>query len=40
MTLVVAGLAIAGLLAWAWIDGGVEPVRPMTAPAFLPEAAR
>lgn len=38
--LVLLGLAMAALLALAWIDAGIEPVRPLTAPATLPEAAR
>lgn len=25
------------LLAWAWIDGGVEPVRPISETVVLPE---
>ncbi|WP_198519132.1 hypothetical protein [Novosphingobium kunmingense] len=38
--LVIGLLAVASLLALAWVDAGVEPVRPLTAPATLPEAAR
>jgi hypothetical protein len=36
------GLALAtlGLLAWAWIDGGREPPRPMVQTVVLPGAAR
>ncbi|MFA7585498.1 MAG: hypothetical protein WCY11_04765 [Novosphingobium sp.] len=39
-TLVVLGALVAGLLAWAWVDGGREPVRPMTIAVPLPESAR
>lgn len=33
--LIGAGLALLALLVWAWVDGGIEPVRPLTAPANL-----
>lgn len=32
------GLAVLALLVWAWRDAGVEPVRPLSAPATLPPA--
>lgn len=38
--LAVVMLALAALLVTAWLDAGIEPVRPMTAEATLPEAAR
>jgi hypothetical protein len=34
------GLAVIALLAWAWADAGMEPVRPLVAPAVLPEPGR
>lgn len=34
---VVAALAL--LLAYAWIDGGREPVRSLSIPVTIPEAA-
>jgi hypothetical protein len=34
--LAVLALGVAGLLVWAWIDAGVEPVRALTAPAMVP----
>jgi len=36
----VAMLALTTLLAWAWIDAGIEPVRSLSAPATLPETGR
>ncbi len=27
---------LAALLAWAWIDGGIEPVRPISETVVLP----
>lgn len=36
--LAAAGMAVAALLVWAWSDAGLEPVRPLTAPAVLPGA--
>lgn len=29
-------MALGALLLWAWRDGGIEPVRPLSAPAMLP----
>ncbi len=29
---------LAGLLAWAWIDGGVRPLRPISETVVLPGA--
>lgn len=36
---VIAGLLalLGALLAWAWIDGGIEPVRPISETVVLPE---
>jgi hypothetical protein len=35
------GLALlAGLLAWAWNDGGERPLAPMSAPAMLPKVGQ
>lgn len=36
----VAALAIAGLLALAWIDGGEKPLRPIAEDVALPEPSR
>lgn len=38
--LVVLGLAVAAVLALAWNDAGIEPVRPLSAPATVPGAGR
>ena len=36
-----AGLALlAGLLGWAWQDGGVRALTPQSAPALLPPVGR
>ena len=32
--------AVVAVVAWAWIDGGREPLRDITQPVPLPEAAR
>ena len=40
--LIMGGLVVAALsalLVWAWRDGGIEPVRPISAPAMLPGEA-
>ena len=31
-------LAVVALLAWAWWDGGEEPLRPISQPVPVPEA--
>jgi len=36
----VAAALVAVLLAWAWIDGGREPLRAIEEPVALPGAAR
>ena len=33
-----AALGLGLLLGWAWQDGGVRELRPMSTPAMLPEA--
>jgi hypothetical protein len=33
-------LGLAGLLGWAWADGGERPLTPQSAPAMLPETGR
>lgn len=38
--LALLGLAVVVLAVLAWNDAGIEPVRPLTAPAFVPEAGR
>ncbi|WP_176399761.1 hypothetical protein [Novosphingobium sp. B 225] len=35
-----AGLVLAGLFAWAWIDGGARPLRPLAEPVSLPGVSR
>lgn len=37
--LIAAGLVFA-LLLYAWIDGGKEPIRPISEPVPLPEGVR
>ncbi|MBS0483561.1 MAG: hypothetical protein JSR96_15755 [Proteobacteria bacterium] len=37
LAVAIAGFAVAALLAWAWNDAGVVPVRPLTAPAVVPQ---
>lgn len=37
---VMLGLALVGVVAWAWIDGGREPLREMAQPVAVPEGAR
>lgn len=34
----IAGSLVALVLAYAWIDGGEEPLRPIAEPVSLPEA--
>lgn len=34
--LALAGLAVLGLLAWAWIDGGERPLAPVSEEVVLP----
>ena len=36
----VAGAALAGLLGWAWADGGKQPIRPISQPVAIPGAGR
>ncbi len=36
----VAALVIMIVLAYAWIDGGEEPLRPIAQPVEVPERAR
>lgn len=38
--LVFLGVAVVAVLALAWNDAGVESVRPLTAPAVVPEPSR
>lgn len=33
-------LAVLGLMGWAWIDGGREPLREIVQPIPVPEQAR
>lgn len=35
--LALAGLALLGLLAWAWIDGGERALAPVSEEVILPE---
>ena len=35
-----SSLAVAGLLVWAWRDGGERELRPISAPAMLPEVSQ
>lgn len=35
-----AGTLVAALLAWAWFDGGLRPLRPMAEAVVLPGAVR
>ncbi len=37
---VLTGLALIALVAWAWIDGGREPLREIAEPVAVPEAVR
>ena len=34
--LAIGGAALAALLAYAWIDGGMRPVQPIAQPVTLP----
>jgi hypothetical protein len=36
----VAGLALAAVLGWAWHDGGEVPLSPHSTPAMLPGLGR
>jgi hypothetical protein len=36
----IAGALAALVLAYAWIDGGEEPLRPIAEPVALPEAGQ
>lgn len=36
----VPGVALAALLAYAWYDGGEQPLRPMTAETTLPKVVQ
>ena len=36
----IAGALVVALLAYAWIDGGEEPLRPMVEPVPVPEHVR
>jgi hypothetical protein len=38
--MIVLAVAVVVLLAWAWWDGGREPVRDIAVPLPLPEATR
>jgi len=40
VALVLAVVLLAGLLAWAWADGGREPLREIAVPVAVPEASR
>jgi hypothetical protein len=37
---ILAALAIVVLLAWAWRDGGREPLREIAVPVAVPESAK
>lgn len=34
------GIVVVGFLAWAWMDGGREPVRQISEPVPVPELAQ
>ncbi|MGN3973463.1 hypothetical protein [Tsuneonella sp. SYSU-LHT278] len=36
----IAGGALAAVLVYAWIDGGEEPLRPISEPVAMPVTAR
>ena len=36
----IAGVLVALVLAYAWIDGGEEPLRPIAEPVAVPGAAQ
>jgi len=36
----IAGAIVVALLAYAWIDGGEEPLRPIVEPVAVPEPVR
>jgi hypothetical protein len=38
--LMTAIMVLAGMLGWAWLDGGERQVSPQIAPAVLPGEAR
>jgi hypothetical protein len=40
LVLGLGGAAVGVVLAWAWRDGGEEPLREIAAPVQLPGAAR
>lgn len=33
-------LAVLAVIAWAWVDGGREPLHPIEVPIAVPESAR
>lgn len=35
----IAGVLLAVLLGWAWIDGGEQPLRPIAQPVAVPGSA-
>ena len=37
---IVVALVLAAVLAWAWIDGGERPIRPIEEPVPLPETVK
>lgn len=40
MIAIAAAVAVIGLLIFAWVDGGEEPLRPIADPVELPERAQ
>jgi hypothetical protein len=36
----IAGALVIALLAYAWVDGGEEPLRPIVEPVRVPEHVR
>lgn len=36
----IAGAIVVALLAYAWVDGGEEPLRPIVEPVAVPEHVR
>ncbi|HET9628733.1 MAG TPA: hypothetical protein VFP14_04535 [Novosphingobium sp.] len=40
LALILIGVLVLVLLGWAWLDGGREPLREITEPVAVPEAAK
>lgn len=40
LALILIGVLVLALLGWAWLDGGREPLREITEPVAVPEAAK